>query len=267
MPNMKTFIFVNSTRKGLGWIREKKRILFGDENQRIHDMHIRRLVTLSDELKDADIRIFKARLALKDFLDEKDPRSRDRKSVKLAIEVHQLTITEMKEFEKNYLSTVQKEHKQAVHDWEEMYKRNGNIQYMQVRYLENAEKRLTEMLESIVAMNISSVIETNTPVEPSASLLNLIGKITYVFYACKEVKELFERLMTNPTQIRGNAQPALAQKMAEIHQGLLVIATQANAIDIQAFISHRDVIDHHIHRLTILIVSVNLFNEYLRMEL
>lgn len=83
-----------------------KRIFFGDENQRIHEMHTRRLVALSDELKEADIRLFTARLALKELLAAKDPPIRERKSTKLLTEFNKLELDEKYIFRKNYRSTV-----------------------------------------------------------------------------------------------------------------------------------------------------------------
>lgn len=96
-----------------------RKILWGDENQRFQDMGVRRIVTLSEELTQADVWMFNARLALKEFLNERSLRSSsDINAVKLATEMSKLNDHEQSMFKTNHLSTVHRDKKQIIRQWE-----------------------------------------------------------------------------------------------------------------------------------------------------
>lgn len=239
-----------------------KRILFGDENQRIHDMHIRRLVTLSDELKEADIRLFQARLALKEFLEEKDAHIKNTKSVKLATAMFKLRETEQKVFKTNFLQTVAEEHKPAVHGWEQMYEASDRMDKAGFLHLEKTENSIKWELESLIARNTRNVIVNHTPIEPSASFWDLVDANKDVMIACKEVKELWVRMMTNPSQIKGNPEIELVELITDINNALFDAKHTAGVMDINPFGVNSQTIDNHLGALMENVLVVEAMLEY-----
>lgn len=109
-----------------------KRILIGDENQRLHKMHTRRLVPIHQELTDTDIKVFNARLALKKLLHAKH-NSFDKRdaSIQLRGAMIKLQEEEQSRFERDFLDSVGGEQKPVVHGWKEQYHPEVNDVYLE----------------------------------------------------------------------------------------------------------------------------------------
>lgn len=177
-----------------------KRILFGDENQRLHKMHTRRLVPIHQELTDTDIKVFNARLALKKLLNTKD-KSFDKRdaSIQLCMAMTRLQEEEQSFFERDFLDSVGREQKPIVHGWKEQYHPDvGDMYLSNLRTVVFAEEWLTFTHALLTRLDIEYRMKAQNYVVPDEMFqviskgLYLVGVTKHLLYTQAHNNELVD---------------------------------------------------------------------------
>ena len=129
-----------------------KRILFGDENQRLHQMHTRRLVTLDQELTDTEIKLFEARLALKDLLESNGDFQERISSNQLKVAMLALQENEESLFQRDFMNSLGAKHKATVQGWKNGFQRGDHEYVRHVNTVNSAQKKMGKVANFLLEL-------------------------------------------------------------------------------------------------------------------
>lgn len=177
-----------------------KRILFGDENQRLHRMHTRRLVTLDQELTDTEIKLFEARLALKDLLESNGDFQKRISSNQLRVAMLALQKKEESLFQRDFMDSLGAKHKATVQGWKNGGGRGEDEYVRHVNSVNSAEKKMRKLLFFVFELNtyegiLNAMIYDHQAIDNGAKL---------VMECLLTIKQLLISLQYDQDLIRGN---------------------------------------------------------------
>lgn len=121
-----------------------------------------------------------------------------------------------------------------------MYNRNETIEYVHMRYLEEADESLKLLNKSLMALDTKSLVENDTPVNPVDRLNYIYTTVFRLSRRCKEVQTLYVQRIVHPNKLDGAARQRALDKLTRIDRDINQLDSDFDAIDTQVFGNHED---------------------------